>query len=300
MKKILLLLLSILVFGACKKSDGPQEPVTISGPVETTPGELLFSSGFESDTYLSSPNEGFESANWPDYEIIRGTDTSTGYSWPIKILGSNFGGIHKVNDDGGAAVDNKIETVIGHDGMETNALFQRVNYDVEFTQTPYQINNIQENPDELYISYRMKTDDTALTEPNKWRALWEYKTNSYGLSNSSGFRMIAFMETDSQGTPHWVFQGDINPMNPVWRIENYDIPVVMNQWFKVEYYLKWSQGSDGYASMKVNGQLIAEHSGPTTTGSDGLNFIILTQVYGNSHPMHQWVDDIEIWNGIPN
>ena len=51
--------------------------------------------------------------------------------------------------------------------------------------------------------------------------------------------------------------------------------------------------------MKVNGELIAEHSGATTTNSDNLDFIILTQVYGNSHPMHQWVDDIEIWNGLP-
>ena len=52
--------------------------------------------------------------------------------------------------------------------------------------------------------------------------------------------------------------------------------------------------------MKVNGQLIAEHHGATTTNSDNLDFIILTQVYGNSHPMHQWVDDIEIWDGAPN
>ena len=116
---------------------------------------------------------------------------------------------------------------------------------------------------------------------------------------NNGFRMIALMETDEQGVLHWVFQGDTSPMNPVWQVENYEVPVPMNEWFKVEYYVKWGEGSDGYASMKVNGQLIAEHSGPTTNGSDGLNFIILTQVYGNSHPMHQWVDDIEIWDGLP-
>ena len=298
-----------MAVAACKKSDGPQDPMTVSGAGEKTEepdqvpdtkvGELLFSSGFESDTYLSEPSGEFETSNWSDYEIIKGTDISTGYSWPIQILGSNFSGIHKISDDDGAAVDNAIEKVIGHDGEETTALFQRVNYDVQFTQTPYQINNLTENPDELYMTYRLKTDDTALVGANKWRALWEYKTNSYG-SSTSGFRMIAFMETNGQGTPYWVFQGDINPMNPVWQVKNYDVPVPMNEWFKVEYYIKWSEGEDGYASMKVNGQLIAQHFGPTTNGSDGLSFIILTQVYGNSHPMHQWVDDIEIWDGTPN
>ncbi|MFS4448412.1 hypothetical protein [Maribacter sp. 2307UL18-2] len=296
--KNILPLLFLIVFGACGKSDNPLQTEPISAAAETIPGVLLFSSGFESDTYLSEPQEGFESDFWPDYEIIRGKDLTTGYSWPIRILGSNFSGIHKIDDDGGSAIDNSIDTVIGHDGQETKALFQRVNYDVLATQTPYQINNIAENPEELYISYRMKTDDSALVGPDKWRAIWEYKTDNYGTS-MNGFRMIAFMETNAQGIKHWVFQGDTSPTTPIWQIENYDIPVPTNEWFQVAYYIKWSDSSDGYASMKVNGELIAEHSGATTTNSDNLDFIILTQVYGNSHPMHQWVDDIEIWNGLP-
>ena len=53
-------------------------------------------------------------------------------------------GIHTVNDGGKPA--------IGWTGMETTTLFQRVNYDVQVTQTPYQINNIKENPDKLYMT----------------------------------------------------------------------------------------------------------------------------------------------------
>ena len=308
MKKILLLGVILVYFG-CKKSEVPsdvpqdqdqkQDSVIISGPAETTPGDLLFSSGFESDTYLSAPTGEFETSNWPDYEVIRGMDISTGSTWPIKILGSNFSGIHKVDDDDGFAVDNRIETLTGHAGEETKALFQQVKYDIAFTQTPYQINNVTQNPEELYMSYWMKTDDTSLTGENEWRAIWEYKTDNYGIQEN-GFRMIAFMETDAQGNKHWVFQGDTSPQNPVWQKENYTIPVIMNEWFKVEYYIKWSDAADGYASMKVNGQLIGEHSGATTTNSDDLDFIILTQVYGNSYPMYQWVDDIEIWDGLPN
>lgn len=300
MKKILLLG-AVLFYLGCSKSEttsDPAEDSLVSGPSEVTPSTLLFSSGFESETILSQPTGAFETNNWSDYTVIRGTDVNTGFSWPINILGSNFGGIHKIDDDDGFAIENSIETLTGHTGEETVALFQQVKYDTGATQLPYQINNITENPTELYMSYWMKTDDTSLSSDDEWRAIWEYKTANYGIQES-GFRMIAFMLTDSQGVLHWAFQGDTSSQNSIWHKKNYDIPVIMNEWFKVEYYVKWSDTEDGYASMKVNGQLIAEHSGATTINSDNLDFIILTQIYGNSYPMEQWIDDIEIWDGLP-
>jgi hypothetical protein len=250
---------------------------------------LLFSSGFEG-IHISEPKDG--------YQFITGEDVNTGYSWPIQILGSNFSGIHRINDDNGKAVKNKLEVINGPNGDKTTALFQAVAYDVQVTQTPLQINNITENPKELYISYWMKTDSTSFNGKDTWRAIWEYKTKNYA-SYKNGFRMIAFMATDYEGKPYWLFQGDTSPQDPIWQTENYTVPLILNEWFKVEYYIKWSTKKDGYASMKVNGQLIGEHHGATTSNSDELDFIMLTQVYGNSHPMHQWVDDIEIWDGLP-
>lgn len=267
----------------------PQEVTTTENETNQSVN-LLFSSGFEGVS-LGAPHDG--------YQYLSGSDTETGFSWPMRILGSNFSGIHRVNDDGGKAIENKIERTTGPRGTSTSTLFQEVKYDVQVTQTPYQINNIQENPKELYMSYWMKTDDTSVKGIDKWRAIWEYKTDKYA-TNKDGFRMIAFMATDYQGNPYWLFQGDTSPQNPVWQVANYDIPLIMGEWFKVEYYIKWSDGPDGYASMKVNDQLIGEHTGATTSKSDDMNFIMLTQVYGNSYPMHQWVDDIEIWDGLPN
>ncbi len=255
----------------------------------STSAQLLFKSGFDGVS-ITTPTEG--------YQYLRGTDSKTGFNWPISILGSDFGGIHRVNDDNGRAIDNTIEMVMGPTGSQGPALFQRVNYDVQVTQTPYQINNIKENPKELYMGYYMKTDAFAVKGIDKWRAIWEYKTDDYA-SNKDGFRIIAFMATDYQGKPYWLFQGDTGPQNPVWQKVNRTVPLIMGEWFKVEYYIKWSDDASGYASMKVNGQLIGEHHGPTTSNSDDLDFIMLTQVYGNSYPMHQWVDDIEIWDGIP-
>lgn len=263
-------------------------PVVPNRIVQTKPN-LLFSSGFEG-VQLSQSVE--------DYQYLSGTDKETGFSWPLHILGSNFSGIHSINDDNGKAISDEIVQVIGPKGNLTSALFQEVNYDVQVTQTPFQINNIKENPKELYMSYWMKTDSTAIKGIDTWRAIWEYKTKKYA-SNKDGFRMIAFMATDYEGKPYWLFQGDSSPQNPIWQTENYNVPLILNKWFKVEYYIKWSNGEDGYASMKVNGKLIGAHKGATTANSDDLDFIMLTQVYGNSHPMHQWVDDIEIWDGLP-
>lgn len=269
---------------------GPnEEEDSNSDDTDTASANLLFSSGFEG-VQLSAPRDG--------YQYLSGTDEVTGHSWPMRILGSDFSGIHRVNDGGGNAITNRIERTDGPKSGRTSALFQQVKYDVQVTQTPYQINNIKENPKELYMSYWMKTDDTAVKGVDKWRAIWEYKTDNYA-SNKDGFRMIAFMATDYEGKPYWLFQGDTSPQTPVWQAKNTAVPLILNEWFKVEYYIKWSDGADGYASMKVNGQLIGEHYGPTTANSDDMNFIMLTQVYGNSHPMHQWVDDIEIWDGLP-
>ncbi len=290
---ILILLLGLLIFYSLKK-DSPNryEQVFIDEdkrPSQTDSPELLFQSGFEGIS-LSSPEE--------DYQYLKGKDTQTGYSWPVYILGSDFSGIHMINDDNGKAITNRLEKVNGPMGNMTTTLYQEVTYDVHVTQTPYQINNIKRNPKELYISYWIKTDTLSLLGKDQWRAIWEYKTRDYGINK--GFRMIAYMAQDIHGRPLWIFQGDRNPQEPIWQVENYTIPLIKGKWFKVEFYIKWSESQDGYAFMKVNDQLIGEHQGPTTHNDQPMDFIMLTQVYGNSFPMYQWVDDIKIWNGLPN
>ena len=296
--RLALTLLLVFFLASCTSEKSDISPIedfeddsTIDIP--NTEANLLFKSGFEG-VNLTEPQS--------DYQYILGKDSETGYTWPPEILGSGINtepsGIHNINDDNGSAIDNELEVIVGPYGKETTTLFQRVNYDIQVTQAPYQINNIQENPDELYISYWMKTDDSSVQGIDKWRAIWEYKTENYA-SYEDGFRMIAFMATDIKGNPYWMLQGDTSPQNPIWQVRNTEIPLIMGEWFKVEYHVKWSNGDDGYASMKVNGQLIGEHFGVTTFKNDDLDFIMLTQVYGSNYPMYQWVDDIEIWDGLP-
>ncbi len=85
----------------------------------------------------------------------------------------------------------------------------------------------------------------------------------------------------------------------MWEIDNKNVPVPNEEWFLTEFYWHWSEGDDGRALWKVNGQIIGDHHGPTTRNAKPIDFIMLTQIYGDANPKYQWVDDIEIWDGLP-
>ena len=100
-------------------------------------------------------------------------------------------------------------------------------------------------------------------------------------------------------TPYWHWQGAADPMNPVWEVDNRDIPVPMGEWFLTEFYWRWSRGDDGRALWRINGEVVGDHAGPTTRNGKPIDFIMLARIYGDVNHKHQWVDDIEIWTGLP-
>ena len=254
---------------------------------------LLFKSGFEEGVYFKpEPYEEYE-----DYISIEGTDSETGYTWPINILGATYSSLHYVDSDNFQAIESEIQTVVGHNGEETKALYNIQHYNTESTQCPYEILDITEGRKDLYVKYWIKLDAASLTQPDMWRTFFEWKTKDY--ADETGFRLISFVYTDADGVPYWHWQGDTTPTSTVWEIDNKTIPVPLNEWFSTEFYWHWSEGADGRALWKVNGQVIGDHYGPTTVNSKPIDFIMLTQIYGNVNPKHQWVDDIEIWDGIP-
>lgn len=267
-----------------------------NGEISTGP-QLLFSSGFEGGVHLGD----FDG----DYQPILGTDSQTGFHWPIDILGASQSALHFVHHDNTQALESEIQTVIGHDGQPTQALYNIEHYNTLFTQNPYEILNITQGRRDLYIRYWMKMDSASLHQIDKWRAIFEWKTKDY--QQGDGFRLIAYVYTDLQGNPYWHWQGDTDPepanrdfsKNFDWELDNTSVPVPENEWFLTEFYWHWSEGQDGRALWRVNGQLIGDHYGPTTQNSKPIDFIMLTQIYGDANPKHQWVDDIEIWSGLP-
>lgn len=274
--------------------------VLMLGPIgvahaQTGAPQLLFASGFERGVKLGKQT--------PYYRKIYGRDNTTGFRWPIKVLGASKSALHPVDHDGHKAVFNVLKRVRGHKGNLTRVLFSKENYAVKNknTQSPYEILNVKRGRSDLYIRYWMKIDGRMLRDKlhNKWRVLVEYKTKDYSDTESTGFRLIGFVYTDNKGEPFWAWQGDVGPEEPLWQIFNYDVPVPRNKWFLMEVYWHWSEGNDGRALWKVNGQVIGDQHAPTTHNHKPIDFIMPFQIYGNANPKRQWVDDLEIWTGIP-
>ncbi len=258
--------------------------------MQITEPSLLFSSGFEGDVNLSDLSE-------DGYQYIQGKDSVTEFSWPINILGASGSALHYIDHDDKSAINNKIQTVINHKGDLTKALYSIENYDIGVTQSPYEILDIKEGRRDLYIRYWIKLDSDSLQKISKWRTFFEYKTKDYATGD--GFRLIAFIYTDDAGNPYWHWQGDSSPETPVWEINNKSIPVPMDEWFLTEFYWHWSEGADGRALWRINNQVVGDHYGATTRNNKPIDFIMLTQIYGDANPKYQWVDDIEIWDSLP-
>ena len=274
------LLLLFAAFAAC------------TATAETSPARLLFASGFEGEVRF-----GRRVVDESYYEPIIGMDSETGFQWPISVLGASESALHIIDHDDYTALKNALQVVTGHNGTLTTALYNAQSHVTDATQSPYEILNIRQGRSDLYVRYWMKLDSASLHQVDKWRALFEYKTRGYAAGN--GFRLISYVYTDEQGRPYWHWQGDANPEAVVWEVDNSDVPVPENEWFLTEYFWHWSEGADGRALWRINGQVVGDHRGPTTLNSQPIDFIILTQIYGDANPKHQWIDDIEIWSGLP-
>ncbi len=263
----------------------------LATPASGEPARLLFASGFEAGVELLEPGE--------DYQRLVGRDASTGFSWPADILGAQGSALHPIDHDDHRAVTARIVSTTGHDGRPTRALFQEMSRQVGAccTQMPYEILDIRDGRRDLYIRFWIKLDAASLHQPDMWRTYFEWKSKDY--ARGSGFRLISFIYSDAQGDPYFVLQGDRDPEHPIWEIENHQIPVPENKWFLNEFYWHWNARGKGRVLWRVNGQVVADYTGPSSRNQKPIDFIMLAQIYGDSSPKYQWFDDLEIWSDWP-
>jgi hypothetical protein len=283
--------------------------------------KLLFSSGFEGLTALAAPIL-FGNGAWQD---IVGIDSVTGFTWPPTI--KSGGGATRFQLIADAPVNaltidnyivNRIETVTGHRGNPTRALYSEIKqsgccgtnpHGGAPDQDPFLILPAGE-PGDLYISYWLKLQPNLadLMEVGRtgagWngRALFEWKT-------AGDYRVIAMIRRDpylNGGNLHWAFEGDnvANgglPNQIFWEAKNMQVPVPVGQWFKFEVFWHRSSGNDGRVWMAVNGQVLVDHYGPSMgIWNAAINRIMVSTLYSStSYPIYQWVDDLEIWDGFP-
>jgi len=143
-----------------------------------------------------------------------------------------------------------------------------------------------------------------------WRGIFSLKTGGMfadGRPKDDGdYRIEAYITTYGGGTPYWAVLADNNagghdPLVNDWTIVNREIPVPVGQWFHFEAHWRRSSGADGRVWVAIDGHTIAEYRGPTVGAREQpINRVIAPLLYsGSTMPVYQWVDDLEIWDGLP-
>jgi hypothetical protein len=277
---------------------------------------LLFSSGFEGLTAVTPPFGFWGTGAW---QSIAGADTTTGFTWSSNMI---WGGGQKFQLLLYTPVDattidnyfvNRIETVTGHAGNQTRALYSEIKQSggggtPAPPQDTFMFVPASEQGD-MYISFWMKLQANLVQNmtPQNWRSLFEWKTNGdyrisvYAASWDNGCNGLKRM-----GPVYWQIRGDNEangglPYQEFWRVENCAIAVPVDQWFKLEVFWHRSSGADGRAWVAVNGQVIADHRGSLMGVRNApINRIMPGLLYSQTPlPIYQWIDDLEIWDGFP-
>jgi hypothetical protein len=291
-----------------------------SSPLPPGSAKLLFSSGFEGATALNAPY------NVPNaWQEVVGTDSTTGFTWPPNIWGGGTSHFQMIVQ--GATPDattlsnyqvNRIETVTGHNGTPTRALYSEikqsgctgtnpmgscVDQDAFLLQPPGETSD-------LYMSYWIKYQPDIVQKMNppspNWRVLFEWKTGFNG--DNGDYRVTASLVTWGLGGPlSWHMTGDnvasAGSYTQVRYWEQYTTTTAQTlaDWMKFEVFWHRSSGADGRVWMAVNGQVILDRFGSNMGVNNApINRIFMPNLYGSTaFPIYQWVDDLQIWDGFP-
>lgn len=286
----------------------------------------IFGTGFEGIS-LGTPNQ-YQSG----YTTLTGTDSNTGYTFSNtspQLNGSLLSAFHMVNS-GGATLTNEFVTMTGHTGASTTVLRQEIIDDPGVSQIPFQINNISwdgsaydinDQIQNLYVRQWRKLRASDLDVDYDWCVLWEYKTYHWDDSLGEGYRIISDIQRDPVDGKLYAFhRGDIGQgvsdpsgYNFFFKTDLTTILPDPDEWFLLEYYVHFGDGlTTGISWTKINGFLIGEHTGRMTVYNtdfamlDPIAFLFLTQMYGGNDDevgepgQEQWIDDLEIWSGVPN
>jgi hypothetical protein len=264
----------------------------------------LFSSGFEGATALSGPTGCWGDGCWVD---LFGLDSSTGFTWPLNL----WGGTTRIQALVGTSVTastfnnyqiNEIQSVTGHDGNPTRALYTEIKqqFPGTFTQNDLFVRPASEQGD-LYISYwiKLQPDLAEKLKIGNWRVIWDWKS-------AGDYRVTAQIVSWGGAAPYWQIRADTYangglPPQVFWEIQNKTAPVPIGRWFKFEAFIHRSSGADGRDWMAVDGQVLADHRGPNIgVNAARLNRIMPFLVYTDAPgPAYQWVDDLQVWDGFP-
>lgn len=317
---------------ACAEAPGGSVTLRASDTATHEGSRLLFKSGFEGDLRIRPPKHCWGTGCWQD---IDGEDERTRFRWPPKLL--DGGGRFLLLTDPAVITPgsierfmvNRVDTVDGPDGKPTRALYQEITRNHNGTRpmgtSPTQ-NEFQFLPRadfrELYVSYWMKLqpdlvsrmtnvpDAPGVRDGGTWRGIFAFKTGGQRPdgepADNGDYRIEVYVLTYGSDRPYWGVTADNNaggnaPAANKWSVENRSVPVPLDRWFRFEIHWRRSGGDDGRVWVAIDGRTIAEHDGPNLGARRmPVNRIIAPLLYaGGTMPIYQWVDDLEVWSGMP-
>jgi hypothetical protein len=279
---------------------------------------LQFKSGFEEGSLIVP----FSWKAGRHMHRISGIDTTTGCDWDgdlpcahsyfVYLIGDHLPDEHVTSD---------IVTVAGRDGSTTQALHMSVTADYapakSTTRNEWSMfyDEGDHRYEEGYVKYWMKLEDDFVErfpkeQPN-WRMMMEWKEPSSGTTTEKGgtnnYRInIHIVMRD--GVPRWQVIGqEVQPVRITeWEEVNADHVVPADRWFLVEAYMK-KHATDGRVWFAVDGETICDYRGRTEHKDNPLplKFWSIFKLYHGTKwleagPTHQWIDDVELWSGMPD
>lgn len=277
----------------------------LAAPQADSSPRLLFKSGFEPPVSLDTTFD-------HSYQHLRGSDQPSGPGWPLDLFKPHprLTGIQNViSRDQSNHVANAIETVPGPHGVLTKALLLKVTSPAKeqtcCIQASLQSAAFADDVTDIYVRYWTKLNPEFLDQARAlttsfWRMSWEIKT-------LTDYRITPMIYADASGTPYWFIKADNNPSGctqcqTFWSITNKVVPVPLDRWYVMEFYVHRSTGDDGRVFWGVDGLTIADHWGPNYgSKNEKVDAIMYKNVYGNAilFPIYEWIDDFEIWNAPP-
>lgn len=301
--------------------------VTVSPVVSTTTAttaKVLFKSNFGKGVTLS-PLYSFYTSGKGAWQDLKGTDSETGYSFPATgIPNQNFSGIQWITYATvtpatiGENISTEIREVIGPVGKPVNELFTSVKkkgpLGVGSAQAQFMVRRDHKYGDvnDMYITYWAKHPADLITKLDptvssaNWQTQFEFKTGGYENTGNGDYRIQTTILKNKDGKLYWMSKGDNGANGPFpfvdyWVERNYDVPVVLDKWFKYEVYWHRSAGADGRYWTAVDGQVLFDHKGPNMGDYNlPINRIFFAPAYsGGNTPVESHITGLEIWDGFP-
>lgn len=266
---------------------------------------LIFKSSFDHDVIVD------KTLVWNHH--LRGVDSITGYSFPDDLPGDSqehyFNYVVGDMDHYFDYANAEIVSTQGHDGNPTNALFIDFIQDdpdfISYSRVQYAMYGDSYSTDPIqrmnqgYVKYKIKTHLDHTDEESDWRIPVEWKD-----MDDDGFRMGLYIYDTNTPSPYWVVKGqymiDGELGEDVWQIDNYDIPVIEDQWFELEFY--WLGHPDpalGQLKVAVNGEILFDVTDQTKDPAqpDKMFYFMPFKVYGAIGS--SWITDFEYWSAPP-